>query len=148
MLSNWVIPVLLQVGSQPNGLIVWAPTISGIAVFIGGLIVNGFIFGKAYGNLVDRTHFKEEIEKRVDVVQYNKDNKDIHEKINLKADKEVLKTYMELTNSYYLALHERMQKIEETQAVTTKETTEQYRIITNSLSSLNAHVENIEKKLN
>lgn len=134
------IPILLLLLSQTliiEPLHVWLSTIVIIGIISGWAYRNGLAMGK-----------KADIDKVVSITQYNEDNKDINEKINLKADREVLKTYMELTNSYYLALHERMQKIEETQAVTTKETTEQYRIITNSLSSLNAHVENIEKKLN
>lgn len=127
------IPILLLLLSQTlviEPLHLWLSTIVIIGIISGWAYRNGLVMGK-----------KADIDKVVSITQYNEDNKDFNDRINSKADASTLTEYMKLTNQYYIALHERMDKIEEFK----DEANKHYIAISGQLGSINKSISNIEK---
>lgn len=132
MVSLWIGTLFYTL--QVTGAVIWIPIVLTILGMAGIFIVNTFIMGEKFEKKANAT----------DVVmmrQYEKDTIALNEKINSKADRDILEAYMKLTNQYYVALHERMSKVEDAQ----DESNKHYITIANQLGSINTSIKNIEK---
>jgi len=132
MASLWVGTLFYTL--QVTGAVVWIPIFISVAVVLAGWTVNAFI----YGGKFERKANKDEV---VMIRQYEKDAIALNEKISSKADRDILEAYMKLTNQYYVALHERMDRVESFK----DEAHKHYVMISGQLGTINTSIKNIEK---
>lgn len=132
MASLWVGTLFYTL--QVTGAIVWIPVVLTILGMLGIYTLNMFIMGGKFEKKANTSDV-------VMIKQYEKDTIALNEKISSKADRDILEAYMKLTNQFYVALHERMDKVEEFK----DEANKHYVALAQKLGSIDTSIKNIEK---
>lgn len=144
MHSLWINSICLSVLSQVSATI-WIPiliSVTGVGIV---LLTNAFFFGRELETKANKSEVAKELEKKVDLAVFNKQDSDIKERLNNKVSKEVLEIHMKQFKESYGAVEDRLSDIEEKQDVANRVNAENYRLVSNKLSEISTFMREMQK---